>query len=65
MKSEIEAYLRDIQAAHVEQFKNKAEEIEQFRIKYLGKKGAISALFEQFKALPNDQKRKRERYSTS
>lgn len=57
MKSEIEAYLRDIQAARIEQFKNKAEEIEQFRIKYLGKKGAISALFEQFKALPNEQKK--------
>ena len=57
MKSEIEAYLREIQATHIEQFKNKAEEIELFRIKYLGKKGTISALFEQFKALPKDQKK--------
>ena len=57
MKSEIEAYLRDIQATHIEHFLNKAEEIEKFRIKYLGKKGAVSSLFEQFKALPGDQKK--------
>lgn len=57
MKSEIEAYLREIQATKIEEFKNKAEEVERFRIKFLGKKGAISSLFDQFKTLPNDEKR--------
>lgn len=34
-----------------------AEETEQFRIYYLGKKGVITLLFEEFKLLPNDQKK--------
>lgn len=33
------------------------EEIEQFRIKYLGKKGILSDLFSHFKDVPGDQKR--------
>ena len=33
------------------------EEIEQFRIKYNGKKGILNDLFEQFKAIPNEQKK--------
>ena len=33
------------------------EEIEQFRIKYNGKKGILNDLFEQFKTVPNEQKR--------
>ena len=33
------------------------KEIEDFRIKYLGKKGVITALFDEFKALPGDEKR--------
>lgn len=33
------------------------EELEQFRLKYLSKKGILSDLFEQFKAIPNDQKK--------
>ncbi|MEN8201743.1 MAG: phenylalanine--tRNA ligase subunit alpha [Bacteroidota bacterium] len=33
------------------------EEIEQFRIKYLGKKGILSDLFRNFKELPAEQKR--------
>ena len=33
------------------------EEIEQFRIKYNGKKGTLNDLFEQFKAIPNEQKK--------
>lgn len=33
------------------------EELEQFRIKYLGKKGILSDLFSRFKDVPGDQKR--------
>lgn len=33
------------------------EDIEQFRIKYLGKKGILADLFSKFKDLPSDQKR--------
>jgi len=33
------------------------EEVEQFRIKYLGKKGILSALFRDFKEIPSEQKR--------
>jgi len=35
----------------------KADEIEQFRIKYLGTKGLLKTLFEDFKNVPNDQKK--------
>ena len=35
----------------------KAEEIEQFRIKYLGKKGLLNDLFAEFKSVPNGQKK--------
>jgi len=34
-----------------------AEEAEQLRIKYLSKKGQISQLFDEFKTIPNEQKR--------
>jgi phenylalanyl-tRNA synthetase alpha chain len=33
------------------------EEVEQFRLKYLSKKGVVSKLFESFKEVPNDQKK--------
>jgi len=34
-----------------------AEELEKFRIKFLGKKGELTRLFDDFKAVPNDQKK--------
>lgn len=34
-----------------------AEELEAFRIKYLGKKGLMNDLFSEFKQIPNDQKK--------
>ena len=34
-----------------------AEELEALRIKYLSKKGEITALFNEFRDVPNDQKR--------
>ena len=33
------------------------EEVEQFRIKHLSKKGSIAALFDDFKSVPVDQKK--------
>ncbi|MDR1876896.1 MAG: phenylalanine--tRNA ligase subunit alpha [Flavobacteriaceae bacterium] len=35
----------------------KTEEVEQFRVKYLGKKGIINDLFLKFKDVPNEEKR--------
>lgn len=57
MKNKIAEYINEISATNIDQFKDKAVEVEQFRIKYLGKKGVISELFEQFKTIPNDQKK--------
>ena len=33
------------------------EEVEQFRIKHLSKKGSIATLFDDFKNVPNEQKK--------
>ena len=35
----------------------KPDDIENFRIRYLSKKGIIPQLFNEFKTIPNDQKR--------
>ncbi|QAA82329.1 phenylalanine--tRNA ligase subunit alpha [Aequorivita sp. H23M31] len=44
--------------AEVESFSSaKIEEIENFRIKYLGKKGVLNTFFAEFKNVPNDQKK--------
>ena len=46
------------QIAEVESFNGKSiEEIEQFRIKYLGKKGLLNDFFAEFKNVANDQKK--------
>jgi len=57
LKQEIEDFIRDIQLATIDQSKDRAADIEQFRIKYLGKKGIISSLFDQFKSVPNEEKK--------
>lgn len=54
---QIDDFIRDIQLASIEKSEDRAARIEQFRIKYLGKKGVINDLFEQFKSVPNDQKK--------
>ena len=46
LKENIENFIRDIELASISKSGNIAEEVEQFRIKYLGKKGIISDLFE-------------------
>ncbi|MDY5969468.1 MAG: phenylalanine--tRNA ligase subunit alpha [Bacteroidales bacterium] len=56
-KEEIESYIESIHSARVEDSKNKVEEIERFRIKFLGKHGVVGEMFEKFKALPADQKK--------
>ncbi|KWW30612.1 MAG: phenylalanyl-tRNA synthetase subunit alpha [bacterium P3] len=56
-KEQIRAYIDEIHAARVEHALDKLAEIEMFRVKYLGKKGIVSALFEQFKSLPAEEKR--------
>ena len=57
LKDKIQAYIDDIQATSIEKFQDRAAEVEMFRVKYLGKKGIISDLFEQFKAVPNEEKK--------
>lgn len=53
MESKIKEYLRE-----VESFNESAPtEVEAFRIKYLGRKGKIPALFDEFKTLPGDLKK--------
>lgn len=53
MNSKIEKIISEIDA-----FKTKSKaELESFRIKFLGKKGEIQALFADFKQIPSDQKR--------
>ena len=55
--SKIQAYVEDIQATKIENVQDKAARIEAFRVKYLGKKGVVSDLFEQFKTVPNEEKK--------
>ena len=50
----IQAYIDDIQATQIENIQDRAARIEMFRVKYLGKKGVINELFEQFKSVPNE-----------
>lgn len=53
MKEKINALLQEIQQLQPAS----ADEVEQLRIKYLGKKGLITALFNDFKNVPADEKR--------
>lgn len=53
MIDKIENYISEIEA-----FKAKTkEEVEDFRVKYLGKKGILNQYFAEFKNVPNDQKK--------
>lgn len=53
MKEKIEELIKTIQSLDA----NSAEELENIRLKYLSKKGEISMLFNQFREVPNEQKR--------
>lgn len=53
MLTKIDELLNEVQKFHSQ----KKEEIEQFRIKFNGKKGILNDLFKQFKSVSNDQKK--------
>ena len=53
MINTIKKYLEEVESFSSQ----KAEEIEQFRIKYLGKKGILNDLFQKFKEVPNESKK--------
>ena len=53
MKNEILKYKAEALAEAI----NSAEELENFKIKYLGKKGILNDIFGRFKSLPNEEKK--------
>ena len=57
MNNLISQYIEEIRNARIEDFKDRAAEVEAFRVRFLGRKGVMNELFEQFKALPKDQKK--------
>ena len=57
MNNIIAQYIEEIRNARIEDFSDKAAEVEKFRVRFLGRKGVMTELFEQFKSLPNDQKK--------
>jgi len=50
---EVNQHIEDVKAAEP----SNLDELEQFRIKYLGSKGFIKGLFKEIKEIPNDQKK--------
>ncbi|MBR1798587.1 MAG: phenylalanine--tRNA ligase subunit alpha [Bacteroidales bacterium] len=57
MKELIECYVEEIRSATIEAAEDRAAQIEKFRVRFLGRKGVMNELFEQFKTLPSDQKK--------
>lgn len=53
MKEQIEALKREIASSTAKD----QNELEQFRLRFISKKGVLSSLFEEFKQVPNEQKR--------
>ena len=53
IQEKIAALLAEIEKTEIAS----AEQAEQFRIQYLGRKGVMNDLFEEFKTVPNDQKK--------
>ena len=53
MIDQIKQYIEEVKNFH----STNAAEIEEFRIKFLGKKGILNDLFAQFKAVPNEEKK--------
>ena len=53
MEAKIKGYLQEVESFN----ESDAAKVEEFRIKFLGRKGLIPALFEEFKTLPGEQKR--------
>lgn len=53
MEAKIKEYLQEIESFN----ESESAKVEEFRIKFLGRKGLIPAMFDEFKQLPGDQKR--------
>ena len=53
MIEKINQLLEDVRASHT----NNPDDLEIFRIKYLGKKGIMNDLFASFKQIPNNEKK--------
>ncbi|MFH1159379.1 MAG: phenylalanine--tRNA ligase subunit alpha [bacterium] len=53
MQEKIDRYLKEIEGLKA----SGLEEVEQLRLKYLGKKGQVSLLFDQFRTIPPEAKR--------
>jgi phenylalanyl-tRNA synthetase alpha chain len=53
MKEQLEKLKEQIEIFEIKQ----AEQVEQFRLKFLAKKGSLNDLFEQFKTVPSDMKK--------
>lgn len=53
MINTIKKYLEEVESFTSQ----KTEDVEQFRIKYLGKKGILNDLFQKFKEIPNENKK--------
>jgi len=54
MIDQIKKYIEEVKNFH----STNASEIEEFRIKFLGKKGILTDLFTQFKSVPNEEKKR-------
>ncbi len=57
IKTIIAQYVEEIRSLDIATFKDRAAEVEQFRVRFLGRKGILNDLFEQFKTLPGEQKK--------
>jgi phenylalanyl-tRNA synthetase alpha chain len=53
MIDKIKAYIHEVEGFTTD----KTEDLEQFRVQYLGKKGILNAFFAEFKNVPNEQKK--------
>lgn len=56
-KDQIKSYIEEIHHSTLDDVHDKVAEIENFRVKFLGKKGVVGELFEQFKSLPSEEKK--------
>ena len=57
MKELIAKYIEEIRATKIDGIEDKAAAVEQFRVRFLGRKGIMNELFEQFKKAPGEQKK--------
>lgn len=55
--NDIANYIKEIRDTHIDNDQDIADNVERFRVKYLGKNGLLSKLFDEFKTVPNDQKK--------